>query len=62
VIVGGESGPRARPIEADWVRNIRDQCVVNNVPFFFKQWGNAIDFSGPGARKHGGTKDNYLEA
>ena len=39
VIAGGESGPGARPIEADWVRNIREQCVEQNVPFFFKQWG-----------------------
>lgn len=39
VIVGGESGPHSRPIEADWVRDIRDQCLERNVPFFFKQWG-----------------------
>ena len=39
VIVGGESGPQARPIEADWVREVRDQCIEQNVPFFFKQWG-----------------------
>jgi protein gp37 len=39
VIAGGESGPGARPIEVDWVRNIREQCVEQNVPFFFKQWG-----------------------
>ena len=39
VIVGGESGPGARPMEADWVRDIRDQCVRAAVPFFFKQWG-----------------------
>jgi len=39
VIVGGESGPGARPMEADWVREIRDQCIRNRVPFFFKQWG-----------------------
>lgn len=39
VIVGGESGPRARPMEADWVRQIRDQCERNGVAFFFKQWG-----------------------
>lgn len=39
VIVGGESGPGARPMEADWVRDIRDRCVGNGVPFFFKQWG-----------------------
>jgi protein gp37 len=42
VIVGGESGPRARPIEADWVRAIRDQCLNQNVPFFFKQWGGVF--------------------
>lgn len=39
VIVGGESGPNARPMDPDWVREIRDQCVSQNVPFFFKQWG-----------------------
>lgn len=39
VIVGGESGPHARPIQPEWVRDIRDQCVRANVPFFFKQWG-----------------------
>jgi protein gp37 len=39
VIVGGESGPGARPMEVDWVRNIREQCLAQNVPFFFKQWG-----------------------
>ncbi len=38
-IVGGESGPRARPMEAGWVREIRDRCVAAGVPFFFKQWG-----------------------
>jgi protein gp37 len=39
VILGGESGPGARPIQADWVRSIRDQCSSAGVPFFFKQWG-----------------------
>jgi protein gp37 len=39
VIVGGESGPRARPLEAAWVRGVRDACVREGVPFFFKQWG-----------------------
>lgn len=39
VIVGGESGPGARPMEAAWVQQIRDRCVVQGVPFFFKQWG-----------------------
>jgi len=39
LIVGGESGPKARPIEPSWVREIRDQCLGKSVPFFFKQWG-----------------------
>ncbi len=39
VIVGGESGPGARPMNPDWVRDIRDQCQDAGVPFFFKQWG-----------------------
>lgn len=39
VIVGGESGPGARPMHPDWVRSIRDQCQAAGVPFFFKQWG-----------------------
>lgn len=44
VIVGGESGHGARPMDPAWVRSIRDQCVASNVKFFFKQWG--------GVRKH----------
>jgi protein gp37 len=39
VIVGGESGPGARPMAPQWARSIRDQCADANVPFFFKQWG-----------------------
>lgn len=39
VVVGGESGPGARPMGPDLVRNIRDQCIAANVPFYFKQWG-----------------------
>jgi len=39
VIVGGESGPRARPMESKWVTEVRDACQKANVPFFFKQWG-----------------------
>lgn len=39
VIVGGESGRSARPLERAWVVNIREQCQATNVPFFFKQWG-----------------------
>lgn len=39
VIVGGESGPKARPMETDWVLDIQEQCEKNDVAFFFKQWG-----------------------
>lgn len=39
VIVGGESGPGARPLDGEWVRGIRDQCIRKGVAFFFKQWG-----------------------
>ncbi|WP_375782876.1 phage Gp37/Gp68 family protein [Bradyrhizobium sp. Pha-3] len=39
VIVGGESGPAARPMHPDWARSLRDQCAAANVSFFFKQWG-----------------------
>jgi len=39
VIVGGESGPGARPMQPDWVRSVRDQCADAGVPFLFKQWG-----------------------
>jgi protein gp37 len=39
VIVGGESGPKARPMHPDWVRSIRDNCHEAGIPFFFKQWG-----------------------
>jgi protein gp37 len=39
VIVGGESGPRARPIDVSWVNSIHRQCAALNIPFFFKQWG-----------------------
>ena len=44
VIVGGESGPKARPMRAEWVDSIQRQCLAAGVPFFFKQWG--------GVRKH----------
>lgn len=40
VIVGGESGPVARPMHPAWVRSVRDQCAAAGVPFFFKQWGS----------------------
>ena len=47
VIVGGESGPGARPMATDWVTEIRDRCLAARVPFFFKQWG------GPHKRRRG---------
>ena len=46
VIVGGESGPKARPIKAEWVRELRDQCEEQEVAFFFKQWGGYRPKSG----------------
>lgn len=49
VIIGGESGPGARPMHPQWARSIRDQCQAAGVPFFFKQWGgwkNGSDFGG----------------
>jgi protein gp37 len=45
-IVGGESGPGRRPIEAAWVRDLRDQCRSARVAFFFKQWGGATPKAG----------------
>jgi len=46
VIVGGESGPRHRPVREEWVRDIRNQCAHAGVAFFFKQWGGARSKSG----------------
>jgi len=45
VIVGGESGPNARPMHPDWARSVRDQCQAAGVPFFFKQWGEWLPVS-----------------
>ena len=45
VIVGGESGPGARPMHPDWARSLRDQCEAAGVPFLFKQWGEWADIS-----------------
>lgn len=50
VIAGGESGPRARPTDPDWFRELRDQCVAARVPFHFKQWGNWAPLNGEAAR------------
>jgi protein gp37 len=56
VIVGGESGPRARPMDPEWVRDIRAQCRKANVPFFFKQWGG-VHKSWNGRKLDGRTWD-----
>lgn len=42
IVVGGESGPGSRPMQARWVKSLRDQCAAAVVPFFFKQWGNYL--------------------
>lgn len=52
VIVGGESGPDARPMHPDWARSLRDQCAAAYVPFFFKQWGVWAPDVGPPASPH----------
>jgi protein gp37 len=52
IIVGGESGPKARPMHPDWARSLRDQCVAAGTAFFFKQWGEwAPRYDGAG-REH----------
>ncbi len=56
VIVGGESGPGARPIRKDWVLSIRDQCDQAHIPFFFKQWGGVRKSQG-GRELDGKTYD-----
>lgn len=64
VIVGGESGPNARPCHPDWVRSIRDQCVAAGVPFFFKQWGEwlPVDHLLAGELRQWGPQINSQEA
>lgn len=64
IIVGGESGPHARPMHPDWARSLRDQCQAAGVPFFFKQWGewapgDAFDLvsDGPVADQHGHVRN-----
>jgi len=46
LIAGGESGAKHRPVQAAWVRDLRERCVAEGVPFFFKQWGGARSKSG----------------
>ncbi|MGA7906923.1 MAG: phage Gp37/Gp68 family protein [Candidatus Sulfotelmatobacter sp.] len=57
-IVGGESGPGARPMRAEWVLSIRDQCQDASVPFFFKQWGG-VRKKRNGRTLEGRTYDEY---
>jgi len=58
VIVGGESGPGARPLKKEWVLSIRDQCLQAAVPFFFKQWGG-VHRSVRGRQLDGRTYDQF---
>ena len=58
VIVGGESGPGARPMKTEWVTSIRDQCKEGDVAFFFKQWGG-VRKSLAGRRLEGQTYDEF---
>jgi protein gp37 len=60
VIVGGESGPGARPMDREWVLDIRDQCQRARVPFFFKQWGGTNKKS-TGRELQGRTWDEMPE-
>jgi protein gp37 len=60
VIVGGESGPESRPMQADWVREIRDQCADAGVAFFFKQWGG-VNKGKTGRTLDGETYDGMPE-
>lgn len=58
LIVGGESGPGARPMDPEWVRDLRDRAVAAGVPFFFKQWGGRTPKAG-GRELDGRTWDEY---
>jgi protein gp37 len=58
VIVGGESGPSARPMKLEWVESIRNQCAQAAIPFFFKQWGTW----GPDGIKRSKKKNGRLLA
>lgn len=61
VIVGGESGPRARPMEEAWVQSILAQCESQKVPFFFKQWGG-VRKKKTGRELNGRTYDDFPDA
>jgi protein gp37 len=59
VIVGGESGPGARPMHPDWVRSLRNQCQASGTPFFFKQHGEWISLADYDAFLHGFKAEKY---
>ncbi len=59
VIVGGESGSSARPMHIDWARDIRQQCAIAEVPFFFKQWGEWTPIYGTGILR--GNEDDEAD-
>lgn len=61
LIAGGESGPNARPVEADWIRDLRDRCAEFGTAFFFKQWGGRTPKAG-GRELDGRTWDQYPQA
>jgi protein gp37 len=61
LITGGESGPGARPVDAGWVRDLRDRCTANGTAFFHKQWGGRTPRSG-GRELDGRTWDEYPTA
>lgn len=63
VVVGGESGPKARPMHPDWARSLRDQCQAAGVPFIFKQWGEWApgENCGGSMRKTEATADWFAE-
>jgi protein gp37 len=58
VIVGGESGPGARPMDPEWVRSLRHQCIKSRVAFFFKQWGG-VRKAQTGRKLDGRTYDEF---
>jgi protein gp37 len=64
VIVGGESGPGARPMSPDWARKLRDQCASAGVPFLFKQWGEWLPMLGQAegveVRQKATTTDGWM--
>ncbi len=63
LIVGGESGPKARPMHPDWARSLRDQCTAAGVAFHFKQWGEwaPARWRGPDGATHAFTGGMYLD-